>query len=352
MGSIRLPAGEITSKTTATSLPSNLEDVIAEDVLVLDVSSAIVQGTNVFAAEVHNSSSGSSDLVFGARVDIAANPSGNGTPNLGDVLHPWIKRQLPEGDWALETEIKLEKVQFGEFYAGLLVEADQGGASFRYGVGFKDGDSIASIRVNPSGTSETMTSVPTLNSDLAVIRLERKGKLLNFYWVNDGGPTQINQVILPEGTTFSTGGIFASTEIEQSLEASFDYAMLIGSEADFTTWMSTNGLANPNDEYENSGLTNLMAYALGRDLNPNVTPALIRNGNLIGFSHRQRIVGGQVRYQVEKSTDLVNWTSAGDLTPEGEAIENQDGTFTVNLLSSITTSDRDKIYFRLVVSAF
>ncbi|MDA7621787.1 thiamine phosphate synthase [bacterium] len=165
-------------------------------------------------------------------------------------------------------------------------------------------------------------------------------------------PTQINQITLPEGTTFSTGGLFASTEIEQSLEASFDYTMLIGSDTDFTTWMSTNGLTDPNAEYENSGLKNLMAYALGRDLNPNVTPALIRNGDLIGFSHRQRIVGGQVRYQVEKSTDLVNWLPAGDLSPDGAAIENQDGTFTVNLLSDIPTSNRDKIYFRLVVSAF
>ena len=194
---------KITSKTPATGLPSSQEDEIAEDVLVLDVSSAIVSGTNVFAAEVHNSSSGSSDLVFGARVDIAANPSGNGAPSLNDVLHPWIKRQLPEGNWALETEIKLEKVQYGEFYAGLLVEAQQGDSAFRYGIGFKDGDSIASIRVNPSGTSETMTNVPALNSDLAVIRLERKGNLLNFIWLNDGSPTQINQVILPEGTTFS-----------------------------------------------------------------------------------------------------------------------------------------------------
>jgi hypothetical protein len=243
-------------------------------------------------------------------------------------------------------------VQFGEFYAGLLVEAQQGESAFRYGIGFKDGDSIASIRVNPSGTSETMTSVPALDSDLAVIRLERKGNLLNFYWLKDGSPTQINQITLQEGTTFSTGGVFASTEIEQSLEVSFDYTMLIGSDADFTTWMSTNGLADPNAEYENSGLTNLMAYALGRDLNPNVTPALIRNGDLIGFSHRQRIVGGQVRYQVEKSTDLVNWLPAGDLSPDGAAIENQDGTFTVNLLSDIPNSNRDKIYFRLVVNAF
>lgn len=350
LGSIRLPEGEIDSNTEATSLPN--EGEIEDDVLVLDVSSAIVNGTNVFAAEVHNTNPGSSDLVFGARVDIAANPLGNAAPNLDDVSHPWIKRQLPEGDWALETEVKLEKVQFGEFYAGLLVEADQGGNAIRYGLGFKNGDSIASIRVNPSGTSETLTSTPALDSDVAVIRLERKGNLLNFYWINDGSPIQINQIILPEGASFSTGGVFASTEVEQSLEASFDYAMLIGSDADFTTWMSENGLSDPNAEYETSGLSNLMAYALGRDLNPNVTPALIRNGDVIGFSHRQRLIGGQVRYQVEKSTNLVDWEAAGDLALDGDPIANPDGTFTLNLLSDIPASNREEIYFRLVVNAF
>lgn len=351
LGNVRLPDGAIDSNTPATANLSP-ENVIEEDVLVLDVSGSIVNGTNVLAAEVHNRAAGSSDLVFGARIDIAANPIGNGPPDLDDALHPLITRQLPDGDWTLETEVKLEKVQFGEFYAGLLVEADQGGTAFRYGIGFKDGDSIASIRVNPSGGSETLTSVPALDSDIAVIRLERRGNLLNFYWLNNGNLTAINQITLPEETTFSTGGVFASTEVEQSLEVSFDYVMLIGSDSDFTTWMSMNGFSDPNADYEDSGLTNLMAYALGRDLNPNVAPALIRDGNVVGFSHRQRIIGGQVSYQVEKSTNLVDWEPAGDLSLDGDPIENPDGTFTVNLLSDIPASDREKVYFRLKVNAF
>ncbi|YCM42314.1 lamin tail domain-containing protein [Verrucomicrobiaceae bacterium 227] len=350
LGSVRLPNGVIDSTTGADSLASSEEGIVEEDILVLDVSGSIVNGTNVFAAEAHNSSAGSSDLVFGARVDIAANAVSTGPPDLDEVLHPWVRRSLPAGDWILQTEVKLEKVQFGEFYAGLLVEANQGGNAFRYGVGFKDGDSIASMRVNPSGTSESLTSTPALESDIAVLRMERKGNLLGFYWLQDGAYTQINEITLPEDTTFSTGGVFASTEIEQSLEASFDYAMLINSSADFTSWMIANGFADPDAEYGDTGMSNLMAYALGRDLNSQVAPGVTNVNGTIGFSYRHRIDGGQVRYGVEKSSDLMVWEPAGDLSPEGEAILNPDGTFTVTLTSNLPASSQAKTYYRLVVS--
>ena len=348
LGSVRLPNGVINSNTPGARLVA--EDVVEEDVLVLDVSGSIVEGTNLFAAEVHNQSAGSSDLVFGARVDIAANAVSMGQPNLENVLHPWIRRSLPDGDWVLQTEVKLEKVQFGQFYTGLLVEADQGGNSFRYGIGFKDGDSIASLRVNPSGNSESLTTTPALESDLAVIRMEKKGNLLSFHWLQDGSFTQINQLTLPEGTTFSTGGVFASTETEQSLEASFDYAMLISSSADFTSWMIANGFADPDTEYGNTGMSNLLAYALGRDLNSQVAPTITNANGTIGFTHRQRIDGGQVSYRVEKSSNLLTWEAAGDLTPDGDPTQNPDGTFTANLLSDIPASSGSEIYYRLAVS--
>jgi hypothetical protein len=349
LGSVRLPSGAIDSNTEATSLPSSQEDIIEEDILVLDVSGAIVNGTNVFAAEVHNSSAGSSDLVFGARVDIAANTVVTGPPSLDEALHPWVRRSLPAGDWTLETEVKLEKVQYGQFYAGLLVEADQDGNSFRYAIGMKDGDSIAAIRVNPSGSSETMNSIPTPGLDEAVLRLEKMGNLLNFFLRENGMFTRIHQVNLPAGTTFSVGGVFASTEVEQSLEASFDYAMLIGSSADFSSWMIANGFTDPNATYQDTQLTNILAYALGRDLSPLVSPAITTEGNVIGFTHRQRIMAGQLVYQVETSTNLVDWEIAADLTPDGVPQENPDGTFTVNLLSDLPASNREEVYYRLLV---
>ena len=348
LGSVRLPDGVIDSNTPADRL--EVEDVVEEDVLVLDVSSSIVVGTNVFSAEVHNQSSGSSDLVFGARVDIAANAVSSGPPDLDEVLHPWVRRSLPAGDWVLQTEVKIEDVQFGRYHAGLLVEANQGGNAFRYGVGFEDGDSISTLRVNPSGSSETLTSMPISERDNAVIRMERKGDLLSFYWRQDGVYTMLNQVTLPEGTTFSTGGVFASTEVEQSLDASFDYVMLINSSADFNSWMIANGFSDPDAEYENTGMSNLLAYALGRDLNTQVAPNITNVNGMMGFTYRHRIDGGQVFYRVEKSTDLMVWEEAGDLLPAGDSIQNPDGTFTVNLVSNLPASSSPETYYRLVVS--
>ena len=99
-------------------------------------------------------------------------------------------------------------------------------------------------------------------------------------------------------------------------------------------------------------MSNLLAYALGRDLNPTVAPVITFSNGSIGFSHRQRILGGQISYQVERSTNLVDWEAAGDLAPIGEPIENADGTFTVNLLSDLPPETAGKTYYRLSVRAF
>lgn len=348
IGSIRLPDGVIDSNTEGDKLP--LEDIVEEGVLTLDVSSSLLQGTNVFAAEVHNESDGSSDLVFGARVKIAANPVGNNEIDLDDSLHPWVRRALPSGDWTLQTEVKLEKAQFGDFYAGLLVEADQDGTSYRYGVGIEDGTKLATFKVNPSGVSETMVSGPDLLKGIATLRLVKKENLLTFYSVDNGTLTQIQQITLPPGTTFTTGGVFASTETEQSLEASFDYAMLIEPSVDFAAWMLENGFADPDAEFGSTGLSNLLAYALGADLSIDVTPNVNYNGGALTFSHRQRLPVSELTYSVEKSTDLITWEAAGDLTPQGNIQPNSDGTFTVNLLSNIDPEVEPETFYRLIVT--
>lgn len=347
IGNVRLPAGAIDSNTPGTRLP--VEDTIEEDILVVDVSASIVNGTNVLAAEVHNESVGSSDVVFGVRVDIAANEEAGGGIDLDDAVHPWVRRQLPAGDWTLQTEVKLEKAQFGEFYAGLLVEADQAGNTFRYGVGYKDGTHIASMRVNPSGSSEVLVEGPEVDSNVLTVRMQRSGSDLIFSWKDGNSFSNFHTVSLPAGTTFSVGGVFASTEMTQSLEASFDYAMLIEQSTDFTTWMETNGFSDANAEYGDTGLSNLMAYALGRDLSDIVEPTFNANGDSVSFTHRQRIPVSNLDYSVESSTNLIDWAPAGDLAPNGAPTLNPDGTYTVNLLGNLTPVEQPKIFYRLVV---
>lgn len=347
IGNVRLPGGNIDSNTPGTKLP--VEDEIEPDALIADVSGSIINGTNVLAAEVHNESTGSSDVVFGVRVDIAANEEAGEGIDLDDAIHPWITQPLPAGNWTLQTEVKLEKAQFGEFYAGLLVEADQGGTPFRYGVGYKDGSHVAAIRVNPSGNSETMLEGPEINSSNLVVRLQRSGDNLVFSFRDGASYTPFHTVSLPAGTTFSIGGVFASTEMTMSLEASFDYAMLVEQSTDFTAWMVDNGFTDENAEYGTTGMSNLMAYALGRDLSDVVEPTIGVDGDSVSFTHRQRIPVSNLDYSVESSTDLIDWQPAGDLAPSGAATENPDGTWTVNLLSNLTPVEQPTIYYRLVV---
>ncbi|MDA7881870.1 lamin tail domain-containing protein [Akkermansiaceae bacterium] len=347
IGNVRLPEGNIDSNTPGTKLP--VEDTIEPDALIADVSGSIINGTNVLAAEVHNESTGSSDVVFGVRVDIAANEESGGAIDLDDAIHPWIKRPLPAGDWTLQTEVKLEKAQFGQFYAGLLVEADQGGNPFRYGVGYKNGTHVASMRVNPSGSSETMVEGPEIDSNILTVRLQRTGDDLIFSWRDGSSFSPFHTVSLPAGTTFSVGGVFASTEMTQSLEASFDYAMLIEESTDFAAWMEAGGFTDANAEYDDTGLSNLMAYALGRDLSDIVEPSVNADGGTVTFTHRQRIPVSNLDYRVESSTNLIDWTPAGDLAPSGAATQNPGGTWTVNLESNLTPVEQPEIYYRLVV---
>lgn len=348
IGNVRLPEGVIDSNTQGDKLED--EDVVENNVLVIDVSSSLIQGTNVFSAEVHNQSAGSSDLVFGANVDIAANLVGAAAPALDDSVHPWIRRALPNSDWTLQTEVKLEKAQFGAFYAGLLVEAEVLGNPFRYGVAFKDGTNVAAVLVSPSGDSSVSSIGPVINDDIVTLRLEKKGNQLLYSAIIDGELNTFFQQTLPAGTTFSAGGVFASTETEQSLEASFDYAMLIESSVRFTQWMADNGFTDPNAEYGGTGLSNMLAFALGRDLNTQVEPIVSNDSGTISFSHRQRFLTGELNYTVETSTDLDTWTLAGDLTPSGALTQNADGTYSVNLLSDIPAVDPAKRFYRLIVT--
>lgn len=345
---VNLPAGPINYDTPANA--NGEWDELIEIASGVDVSSSIRSGRNVLAVEVHNRSASNSDIAFNGKIDLAANPAGTGPPSLDDASYPWVRRTLPSGDWVLQTELQLEKTQFGEYFTGLLVEGQQGENQVRYGLGFKDGTSISSLRINPSGTAEILASLPSLADHQAVIRIQKIENTLGFFWLQNGSFQQIDQITLPSDTNFQLGGLMASTEIEQSLEVSFDYLMLIDPNADFSSWMIANGFTDPNATYGNSSMSNLLAYALGRDLNPVVHPTIINQNGQLGFRYRHRLDGGQVIYAVERSTDLIHWEPAGDLSAVEQPVENTDGTFTVTLMSNLPASTTTKTYYRLVVS--
>ena len=70
IGRNSMPAGVIDWQTRASSHEARIYEPIVEG----DVTGALQVGTNVLAVEVHNSSSGSSDIVFGADVFISSVP--------------------------------------------------------------------------------------------------------------------------------------------------------------------------------------------------------------------------------------------------------------------------------------
>ncbi len=235
IGRLRLPAGPIDKDTSATALTpeasatGNAVDVGAVDT---DGTTFLVNGTNVLAVDLHNAGSGSSDVVFGAKLKIASFPAGAGGGGLDSITHPWIRRDLPsETDWALQTDLELGGIQFGNFMAGLLVEVKRDGSPFRYAIGYRGGTEVAAVQISPSGvTGKLATKAYNLTGSVAV-RIRREGNSLIFEWRSGEVYQELTRVALPAGTTAVEGGPFASTEASETLDVFFDYTMLIDPES-------------------------------------------------------------------------------------------------------------------------
>lgn len=227
LGRTRLPDGEIDATTVGTKVSP--EGEVELSAITADGSASLVQGTNILAVDLHNESATSSDLVFGMNMHIAAREvSGENNTSLEGTIHPWINRPLPtSGDWALQTKVQLETLQFGDFQAGILVESMEGELPVRYAIGLEDGNKLSALRVNTSGSTGTISSIPYTESNEAEIRLRKVGAKLYFDWNEDNQWFELHQLDLPQNATFVSGGPFAATEFPQGLQVSFDYVMLI-----------------------------------------------------------------------------------------------------------------------------
>ena len=149
---VRLPAypEEVNWKTRATSNVPFRDEKKLLQIASVDGSGFLVEGKNVFAIDLHNSSPGSSDIVVGATLDIAAQPAGAGGGGLGGTIHPWLKRDLPDDeDWMLQTKLDLYGLQFGDFLTGLMIEVEREGMRFRYGLGNDSGNKLSVTQVTP-----------------------------------------------------------------------------------------------------------------------------------------------------------------------------------------------------------
>ena len=226
---VRLPAApaEVDWKTRASSSVSFRDEGKLLPVVTIDGSGILVEGTNVLAVDLHNSSAGSSDIAMGATLDIAAQPSGAGGGGIGSTIHPWIKRDIPDdGDWILQTDLELYGLQFGDFITGLMVEVERDNKRFRYAVGSKGGDQLAVVQVTPAATTGTLFSLPYALTNDMTVRMKREGNDLVFEWRPQEQFEEVYRLSLPEGTKVIDGGPFAATKAPLELNVLFDYVLL------------------------------------------------------------------------------------------------------------------------------
>ena len=152
----------------------------------------------------------------------AANPLTMSSPT-----HPMIWRDLPASDdWSFHTDLTLDSIQQGDFYAGLIFELVENGTTVRYTIGMEDGDFL---RVKRS-TGGSYTQLATLNWDEgdAVIRGKRIGNQIIFeYRTEPGLWVTLHTRSLAAPATSVKGGLFAATDTPQEVRLAFDYAMLV-----------------------------------------------------------------------------------------------------------------------------
>jgi hypothetical protein len=122
------------------------------------------------------------------------------------------------------------------------------------------------------------------------------------------------------------------------------------SDTPFEDWLGNQGENNALDSFENSDLTNFLAYAFGADLTAdNPRPALLTIDQRATLTFRVRNGNNPLRYLVEVSSDLENWQSGPSHTKQiNQAIDNGDGTSTLSFqaVNSLTT----KQFLRLRVT--
>jgi len=119
----------------------------------------------------------------------------------------------------------------------------------------------------------------------------------------------------------------------------------------FAQWMASNGLVDPLGEWNASGFSNLMAYALGADLTGDSKPLV----SLVEFEgerypvieFRRRLGASEVRFEAQVSFDLDDWSGA---TVPFEIIPRGDGTEGVLMRSAFSISKEPRQFLRILVS--
>ena len=144
--------------------------------------------------------------------------------------YPYIARKLPQqGDWAMQTKLRLVSRQFGGYDAGLMVSLDKGGNKSRYTIGFNDGTHLMVRKVSAKGNVTTLHTGAIAQEEIAV-RIIRNGGQLLFEWKVEDVWEQVHAEPIETDIPAIDGGMFVATDKDnepQAIRVGFDYAILI-----------------------------------------------------------------------------------------------------------------------------
>jgi hypothetical protein len=125
---------------------------------------------------------------------------------------------------------------------------------------------------------------------------------------------------------------------------------------EFTAEELAGGATGPNADFSGDGYDNLLAYGFGYSPRVSVDgtrlPQLLLSGSGGGnrklmIRFRGRIDAPDLNYRVQKSTDLESWEDLDN--PEVEVIDNGDGTQMITHADSVTVSESETAFLRVVL---
>ena len=144
--------------------------------------------------------------------------------------YPYIARKLPQqGDWAIQTKLRLVSRQFGSYDAGLMVLLGKGSNKNRYTIGFNDGTHLMVRKVNGQGNVTTLDTSLIAQDEIAV-RIIRHGDQLLFEWKVEDVWEQVHAESVGADISAIDGGMFVATDNDnepQAIRVGFDYSILI-----------------------------------------------------------------------------------------------------------------------------
>ena len=127
----------------------------------------------------------------------------------------------------------------------------------------------------------------------------------------------------------------------------------------FASWLLDQGAVDPLAPYQNSSLSNLLAYSVGADFvaapaDALPFPTLVEDGGELygALNYRVRLGTSDLTYLVEVSQDLLNWESGPTfMVAVGLPQDNGDGTATVTVRSLKRLLDFPRQFLRLRATA-